>query len=499
MGRALWRALQTSAPARRSYFGGAVVSRLTMDWNPGQASADRTIRADLTTLRERSRELVRSSGFASGFLGMLEDNVVGDAGVQLQCRIRTDKGEFNRPLNSLIERQWRTWAHRETASIDGLLSLAELERLVLCGTAQDGESLVRLITGAENPYGFALQVLDPDLLDPTYNLPAGANQRQVRMAIERDRWGRPLVYHLWTSHPNDIEGLPLARERQPVPAPDLVHLFLSRRAGQSRGVPWFAPILLNAQMLRGYTEAELTASRVAAAKMGFLESTDEGSVTPIAGAEEQPHTMDAAPGLIDELPPGLKFSSWDPQHPNAAFSDFTKTILREYAAGLGTSYMSLGNDLEATSFSSGRIGLLAERDTWRKLQGWLIERFHRPVFVAWCRAARLSGQLPAESRLAEAEGAVFFKGRRWPWVDPGKDVAASNDAIDNGLSSRTKVLAEQGLDVEEIFADLDREQQLAQEYGLTLGARPAGNAPADEPVDQAPGRATPRLALRGIR
>lgn len=477
IGRALWRALTAARPSRtRAYFAGAAVSRLTGDWLTPTASADRAIRADLKTLRNRSRELVMGSGFAAGFLGLLADNVVGDAGVQLQCRIRRADGEFDKALNSLIESKWREWAEPDNASVDGMLSLVEMERLLVQGMAQDGEGLIRMVTGADNPFGFALQLLDPDLLDLEFNVPASATSAQVRMSVERNTWGRPLRYWLLTHHPNDIDGLQAASVlRQPVSASEVVLLFVAKRAGQSRGVPWFAPILLNAQMLRGYTEAELTAARVSAAKMGFLEETGEDGPGPSLTGDsgDTTQSMDAAPGLVERLTPGLTFKAWDPQHPNAAFGDFTKTILREYAAGLGASYMSLGNDLEGTSYSSGRIGMLGERDTWKSLQKILIGRVHVRVFRAWLRAARLAGQLPAESRLAEMPRAVEFRGRRWPWVDPMKDAAAATEEITNGLNSRTRILAERGFDVEEVFADLDREQQLAKKYGITLG-RPQG-------------------------
>ena len=48
---------------------------------------------------------------------------------------------------------------------------------------------------------------------------------------------------------------------------------MTKRPGQSRGVTWFAPVMVSIRMLEGYQEAELVAARAGASKMGFFESS----------------------------------------------------------------------------------------------------------------------------------------------------------------------------------------------------------------------------------
>jgi capsid protein len=51
------------------------------------------------------------------------------------------------------------------------------------------------------------------------------------------------------------------RERQRIPADEIIHKFVRYRANQVRGVTWFAPVLLNLKNLDGYEFNELAASR----------------------------------------------------------------------------------------------------------------------------------------------------------------------------------------------------------------------------------------------
>lgn len=64
-----------------------------------------------------------------------------------------------------------------------------------------------------------------------------------------------------------------------MPADQIIHLYVSERANQTRGVTWFHPVMTGIKMLDGYTEAELVAARAAGAKMDFFQSS-EGASAP---------------------------------------------------------------------------------------------------------------------------------------------------------------------------------------------------------------------------
>ncbi|MGH9781578.1 MAG: phage portal protein, partial [Candidatus Acidiferrales bacterium] len=264
-------------------------------------------------------------------------------------------------------------------------------------------------------------------------------------------------------HPSDLGGS-LLRER--VPAEYIIHLYDPERINQTRGITWFHPCMVELRMLGGYVEAELVAARTGAAKMGFLKYTDVSSfVEPNPDAK---YRIEAQPGVIETLPPGLDFQAWSPEHPASAFQMFVKAMLRFVSSSLGVSYNALASDLEGVNYSSMRSGLLIERDQWKMLQSLMKEQLLQPIFEQWLSMALLSGALVLDSR----DPARFCEGkwepRGWQWVDPLKDVQSAILAIGAGLASRNGVLADQGDDVEEVFEELSEEKKLEESFDLHL-------------------------------
>jgi lambda family phage portal protein len=149
-------------------------------------------------------------------------------------------------------------------------------------------------------------------------------------------------------------------------------------------------------------------------------------------------------------------------------------MLRGIASGLGVSYTSLANDLEAVSYSSIRQGLLEERDQWRVVQAWMIEHFCEPVYLRWLRNALDFGAVPLPGNKYFKFSATQWVPRGWQWVDPRSEAEAQIVAINNGLMTRTQALAERGLDIEDVLRERAAEEELIASVGVTL---PGGTAP----------------------
>jgi lambda family phage portal protein len=268
-----------------------------------------------------------------------------------------------------------------------------------------------------------------------------------------------------------------------VPASEIIHLYLDERIDQSRGVPWLVASLKPLRMLAGYQEAELVAARTASAKMGFFtKETPEG----MTGEEDAKGnlTMDATPGVIEELPPGVKFQSWDPSHPGNNYSGFVKGALRGVASSLGVSYNTLASDLEGVNYSSIRAGLLEEREVWKAVQRFLVENMAEPIFTEWLWVELLSGRIPLPPEKFDKFNAPEFRPRRWSWVDPKKDMEAHILAIGAGLTSRRAAIAEGGGDVWDTFADIAADSALAAQFKIALADLRGGNSGSvDKPDD----------------
>ena len=341
------------------------------------------------------------------------------------------------------------------------MSFLGAQQLLLQTVATDGEAFVRIIPGYSNKHGFSLQLIDPDMVDHDYNLVPGRGQNEVRMGIELNQWQAPVAYHVLTGYPGDGGRI----ERVRIQASEMLHLYRPDRIGQTRGTTWFNSAMKDIRNLDAYTEAEILAARISASKVGWLKPDPE-FFTP--EADKSAVEINADPGGLGVLAPGYDFVDWSPDHPANAFGAFLKACLRKIATGLRVSYNVLANDLEGVNYSSMRSGMLIEREQWKILQTWWTEKFLQPVFEAWLSAALLSGGLRLDSRDPNKFNAVRWLPRGWAWVDPLKDVQAAKMAIEARLTSRTKVMAEQGGDFEEVLEEQADEARLSAEYGVSL-------------------------------
>ena len=144
-------------------------------------------------------------------------------------------------------------------------------------------------------------------------------------------------------------------------------------------------------------------------------------------------------------------------------------MLRAIASGMGVSYNTLCNDLEGVNYSSIRAGLLDERAFYKEIQGWFKEQFLNQVFSEWLKLMLLNPNIKLPAEKFEKFNNFTFIPRGWQWVDPYKDMQANKLAIEQGLRTRQQIIAEQGGDFLETMEALKYEQQIIQEYGITIG------------------------------
>jgi len=172
--------------------------------------------------------------------------------------------------------------------------------------------------------------------------------------------------------------------------------------------------------------------------------------------------MEANPGTFEIVPDGYEFKAWEPEHPTAQFPAFIKQMLRKIASGFSVFYNVLANDAEGVSYSTMRSFALVERDDWRSIQQDFIDLWRRPLYSTWLGMALLTGALKLASRDPSRYMAVRHRPRGWQWIDPEKEAKAAVISIQNGLGTRTGFLAEKGEDLEDVFAELARERELAR-------------------------------------
>jgi len=481
--------------AQRS-FAAAETPAWVDSWPTTAGPINDDLARQLPTLRARARAAARNDEWAIGYMLRLDDNVLGEHGMPLQMRLKQTDGTADKVNNDRLESAFSDWG--ADCEITGL-SFREVESLALAAGPEDGELLYRWRIGA-GKYRIQLQLLDPALIDVNLRRDWGGNR--VRMGIEIDNDGRPVAYWLKAVKAGEDATAMAIGPHVRIPAGEIRHRFVRRHVGQLRGYPWLSGGARRLWMLHDFEEAAAVASSNAAKRQGFFTSVDgeapagfadviisgvmeaakaQGKVlTPeevqqlTAAAEKYSTTM---PGQYDTLPQGYDFKPFESKWPDVSADGYVKQQLRGWSAARGISYVTIGNDLEGVNYSSANVGIVGEREHFKRLQGILRSWLHDDVraTVLPYLVAATPGLRPA--MLATYQAAAYFPGRRWSHVDPTKTASANDTDLKNRLTSRRRILLDRNEDPDEVFAEIEEEEKRFGPAG--------GNAPAPDPADAA--------------
>ncbi|USZ80533.1 portal protein [Serratia phage MQ-4] len=442
-------------------FAAASVDRLSTGWGTNPLTADQIIEKDQRIVVARSREQAANNDYAKSYLRMCRQNIVGPKGVMLQAKSVGNDGKLDKPANDAIETAWEKWGNRKNADVTGKLSWRAIQASCVNTAAKDGEFMLRLIYGAEaGPWGFSLQVLDPQrcpVIMKEDRLPSGGF---IRQGIEFNRYGRAIAYYFDSTDETEETYRWGGNNYVRVPAEQIVHGFLEDMVGQKRGLPWMATSLIRMRHMAGMEQAAVINARAGANKLGFIEREHDADELDIDDEEEI--IINSEPGEFNILPRGAKVAKFDHQYPNGEYAIFIKSMLRGMASGGGVAYNTLANDLEGVNFSSIRQGALDEREHWKELQEWLIECLCQPVFEAWLPRALLSRKITVNGRSLRPEridrySVVEWQGRRWQWIDPSADVKAAVASKNNMLASAGQIIRESGRDPDSVWIEAARD------------------------------------------
>lgn len=481
-----------NAPARS--YDIAKIDRLTSSFLAPVTTGDSELRYSLAIARARSRELERNNDYARKFLNMCENNIVGRSGFTLKNLAKDPNGKLDKRANDAIEWEWWRWGRKGNCTVDRKMSFLGVQKLFIRTVARDGEFLARKIRGFKNPWRFALQILEADVLDEALNVESGNGKNKIRMGIEYDEWNCPVAYHLRKKHPGDAYitiAAGTAKEYIRVPAADMIHCYIPERSTQGRGIPWMHTAARRMNQTGEYEYAEVVAARSGASKMGFYEKKDPmgmGQLTPDETDSQGNPISHIEAGIIEKLPPGYEFKEFDPKHPTTQFGAFIKATLRGVSSGLGVSYNSLANDLEGVNFSSMRVGAIDERDNWKNLQGWMIEDFLDQLFGDWLGMTLLTDRLTLPFSKYEKFNAPDWRGRTFDWVDPEKDINAELSCVKAKWKTERQVVLERfNMDLEDLYEQIAEDEKLKAKYGIKsdLGEAVGKLAPQkpDKPED----------------
>lgn len=460
-------------------FDAARTDRLLASWSFDGGFTSDEVRSSLGTIRSRSRDMAKNSEHFKRWLQLIATNVTGEGfalkstphdGTPIAPKLDDKAARY-------IEYHW--WAFctgRDSVTgktyfdASGRKTAAEMDRLNVKTWARDGEYFIEPVAAA-NPYGVSFRVIRPDMIDHEHNEILSPSVA-IRCGVEVDTATlRPLAYWsakqkpgLISSHPYFVQSNSGGRYR--IPAESIIHGFTPEDEDQPRGIPWAHATLKKLKMLDEYDRAELTAARDEACTVHTYEATNSAA-DPTAFQDltkEDPGGVGATllqekqPGQAEILPYGYTKKTSTPSHPNRELTPFKASMLKDIASGLGVEYSNFANDWSGVSFSSVRVGTISERDMWIVLQNDYIAQCKSRQFLMWLPyflSSEANKMLPPEkvAKFREHE----FRGRRWMWVDPMKDMNAAKMAVDNGWKTNTQVAGDMGTDYTDNIEELNRE------------------------------------------
>jgi lambda family phage portal protein len=435
--------------------------------DPG--SGDTILERAGVSLRLQARHLDENHDLAGGVLDVLVNNVVG-RGIAVEPQVKLKNGDLAKPVNDKLMELWEEWVRFPEVTWE--CHWNHMLRLLARHWFRDGEVLVKHIEGTSNTIDhgtlvpYSLEMIEADFLP--FDLTD--TKKKIIHGVEKNAWRRPRAYHLYKEHPGDAHTLVTKFDTKRFPAEKILHLKISKRISQTRGVSVFASVMARMEDIKDYELSERMAAKVAASICAYIRKSLDGPAAGVQVDESGKRKMEMRPGMIfDNLLPGEEVGMIDSNRPNAMLEQFRNSQLRAVAAGTSTGYSSISKDYNGT-YSAQRQELVEQSVHYAVLREYFIERCVRPIWERFVSMAVLSGQL----QLAEGEinsnslKKAGFQGPIMPWIDPQKEANAEEKMVSAGFKSRAQVIRERGGNPQDTFEQIKQEREQEKEAGLSF-------------------------------
>lgn len=324
----------------------------------------------------------------------------------------------------------------------------------------DGEALLILRADAEG--ALRLQHVPAEQLDESYSVELSEG-RYIAAGIEYDADDTPRAYHFRPARPTD--QYQSFRPPVRVDAVDVIHLFRRLGAGQTRGLSWFAPVILPLNELSQLQDALQVNAKIQAMMAGFIIDQNGTGPNPFAPDGADQLNLSLEPGVMRVLPQGWDVKFSQPQQMAQAV-DLVAVSLRQIAAGLQIPEFLLSGDMRGVNYSSARTALVQFRAHIEAIQHTLIVPALNRIWARWQLLENLRG-----SNTADPAAAAEWHFPKPQWVDPESDAKATREMLDMGLISRRMAVAQLGYDVAQVDAEIAADRQREANLGLNYSVQ----------------------------
>lgn len=425
------------------------------------------------TLRQRSRVLSMSGGFATSAIKTNRTNVIG-CGLILKSHVDREvlglDEETANQWQKNTEREFALWAeNKNNCDAIGMNDFYKMQQLVFMNSLVNGdcftlgqhdESAVTEIA----PYSLRLNIVEADRVQtPTNNAYGGGltvtdgkceNGNRIFDGVEVDKKGKVQAYHIRNNYAYELNAEPTEWTRvesvgKRTGLYNVIHTLCDvERPGQYRGVPLIAPVVEQILQIRRYTESELMAAVVESFFTAFIKTNTSSGEDPLEEAVTNEEPIEKDPdkeyemgaGNFVYLEPDEDVTFGDPKRPAGGFPAFVEAIAVQIGASLEIPKEMLLKQFNS-SYSASRAALLEFWKLVKMRREWFVSDWCRPVYELWMYEAVARGRIKAPGffndpikRMAWL-GADFI-GPSQGMLDPTKEINAEQMMCENGFSTR---------------------------------------------------------------
>lgn len=502
--------------------GASLESNVLKAWTPRKLSTKSDINPRLDLLRSRAADQAINTPIGAAAIKTSALHAVG-AGLKPFPRLRFKTlGMTAAEARAWARRtaeEFNLWADSKQCDIYRRNNFYDLQDIAYTSYLTDGDVFAlfrRKPATLAMPYTLRLQLLEanrvstpgqygPVQLGYELDVPAPGGKNRIQSGVEIDADGAVEAYWISNRVPWDFMDAGETTKWQRVAAfgertgtPNILQICNDTRPGQTRGVPYLAPVIETLKQVSRYTTAELTASIIRSFFALFFTqenataSLDDVLASSFEGTPAE-EALDVgeyslACGTMNALPKGVDVKSVDAQSAQSTFDSFITHMVKEIGAAIGQPYEVLMKNF-TSSYSASRAALLQAWEEYKLRRTWFARDFCQPVYETWLTEAVATGRIDAPGYFADPMLRAAWQNTEWfgptmSILDPVKDVNGSSLRVSNALSTREKEAAEMtGTDLEENLEQLAYERQLMENLGLAAPDAGGGENSGEEVLE----------------
>ena len=400
---------------------------------------------------EYARDLDRNDSIAGMTIDRVLDNILQETG------IRPDPCTGDENADAFLRDKWKAWAENEDeCDLAGEQTWLDIERTVARAALVDGDHFV-----LPNVSG-ALELVEAHRCRTPSN-----TKKNVVHGVELSTTRKRLRY--WFTREDLAPHSSLARVRDTVQIDArselgerlVFHIVDPNRITQTRGVSVYARVADPLGMHDDIEFANLVRQQIASCFALIRNRKETGPLTnPQLGERETETVTGTYSRIIENIAPGMELTNgrgeeltaFSPDVPNPQFFEHVMLVLKIVSANLGLPVHAVLLDPSQTNFSGWRGAHDQARTGYRRLQKWLVNKLHKRVW-RW-KVANWIAMHPELAAWGNQAGVNLYRVKwntpSWAYLQPVQDVAADVGKVQGLISTRRRVLADRGFDIDEL-------------------------------------------------